>query len=81
MLTNKYTQIERTFVNTIYDIWNTPYTLRRTIAAWPYFDCLRQLIKDLQPLENKEDQLFLNKLEQTINIFYTPHDRKYSASM
>lgn len=66
-----YKQIEQSFLRTLYEIKTSPYVVRRTIAAWPHFECLRDIITDLNPIENKEDDLFLHYLNnKTSHYFY-----------
>ena len=73
---DKYTEIEQLFLTELYKIRNNPYILRRSIAAWPYFDCLQVIINKLNPVDNRDDFIFLSDLKSRIHIFSTeyPHE-------
>ena len=63
-----YTEIEQNFKKEVTRILSEPYTLRRMIAGWPHVYSLSVLLQTLDPIENEEDKLFLQRLQMNYLI-------------
>ena len=57
-MTPKQLPVILAFVHKLEEIRQHPYQLRRTIAAWPYYDCLFQIVK------HEEDPQVLQALQK-----------------